>query len=210
MRNPILITLTVLALAGCAREAGHSRVPDVFGEAKDANLVKQVAYPDPAIRLRDLSIAFAAEARDTVNFDFNKTALDAEARKALDGQAAWLKRNKEVRMTVTGHTDLVGGELYNDRLGLRRAQAVVAYLARRGVKADRLDAVESRGEAEPVVQTPDRERRNRRTVTAVAGFDRNYAGFGQDGELARLVFKDYQTTVRRDLSSASSTDATSN
>ncbi len=80
---------------------------------------------------------------------------------------------------------------YNDRLGLRRARAVVAYLARHGISRGRLDAVESRGESDPVVQTEERERRNRRSVTSVAGFDRHYVGDGLDGEYAHRVYKLY-------------------
>ena len=95
-------------------------------------------------------------------------------------------------MTIVGHTDLVGTERYNQRLGLRRARAVLSYLTRRGVSRRRLDAVASRGETEPVVQTTQRERRNRRTVTTVAGFARNYVGTGLDGEYAARVYDTYQ------------------
>ncbi|MEM9141094.1 MAG: OmpA family protein, partial [Pseudomonadota bacterium] len=77
-------------------------------------------------------------------------------------------------------------------LGLRRARTVLRYLTRQGVSRRRLDAVASRGEREPVVQTEQRERRNRRTVTTVAGFARNYVGTGIDGEYAARVYDQYQ------------------
>ncbi len=96
-------------------------------------------------------------------------------------------------MTVVGHADRVGTDAYNDRLGLRRARAVVAYLARHGISRGRLDAVESRGRREPVVQTEERERRNRRTVTSVAGFERHYVGDGLNGVYAERVYRTYVT-----------------
>jgi hypothetical protein len=94
-------------------------------------------------------------------------------------------------MTIVGHADKVGSDAYNDSLGLRRARAVVAYLAGQGISRGRLDAVESRGESDPVVQTEERERRNRRSVTSVAGFERHYVGDGLDGRYAQRVYARY-------------------
>ena len=155
------------------------------------NINAQIAYGDPASRIRALNEAFRAEAQDTVTFEFNRVALDSSAQAALRQQVKWLKAHKHVRMTVVGHADKVGSEDYNDRLGLRRAQAVVAFLARHGISRSRLDAVESRGERDPVVQTDERERRNRRSVTSVAGFERHYVGDGLDGEYAERVYREY-------------------
>jgi peptidoglycan-associated lipoprotein len=139
-----------------------------------------------------------------VTFDFNKSYLDSAARAALNKQVAWLKEHPYVRMTVVGHTDKVGTNAYNDRLGLRRARAVVAYLARKGISRGRLDAVESRGEHEPVVDTEGRERRNRRTVTSVVGFERHYVGDGMDGRIAdRLYHKYIGGTLKTSTASAS-------
>lgn len=180
-----------LLLGACAREAGGGQLSEFYGEAVAINTAQQIAYKDGNEYLLALNRVFTAEAEPVVTFDFNSTRLDAAARAALNSQAAWLRANPEVRMTVTGHTDAVGSERYNDRLGLRRAQAVVGYLARQGVSRSRLDAVESRGEAELVVNTDARERRNRRTVTSVAGFVRNYVGTGIDGKKALQIYGPY-------------------
>jgi len=88
-------------------------------------------------------------------------------------------------MTVVGHADKVGTDAYNNRLGLRRARAVVAYLVSKGISCGRLDAVESRGETE------ERERRNRRAVTSVAGFESHYVGDGMDGRKAAALYRNY-------------------
>ncbi len=180
-------------LAGCAdREAGLApSFRSAFGTSNASNLVTQAAYAYSDRRLVALSDKFRAEVDDTVNFDFDKATLDAEARRALDAQAAWLNANPSVRMRVYGHTDKVGPESYNNKLGLRRARAAVRYLTSKGVARDRLDAVESQGEREPVVDTDERERRNRRAVTVVAGFAQGYVGDGMDGKRALLGYREY-------------------
>ena len=189
----IAVLAAGLALAGCTSygPAGEGRNSHLYGVATAQNISAQIAYGDPASRIRALNEAFRAAAKDTVTFEFNRIALDSSARAALDQQVTWLKANQHVRMTVVGHADRVGTDAYNDRLGLRRAKAVVAYLARHGISRGRLDAVESRGESEPVVQTDERERRNRRTVTSVAGFERHYVGDGLDGRYAARVYQNY-------------------
>lgn len=118
----------------------------------------------------DLAGRFNREVPDTVTFEFNSAAIDAEARATLTRQAAWIRQFPEVRFRVYGHTDLVGSPSYNKSLGLRRANAVVAFFATQGISRSRLEAVVSYGETHPVVDTQDRERRNRRTVTEVTGF----------------------------------------
>ncbi|MDZ7908213.1 MAG: OmpA family protein [Gemmobacter sp.] len=106
----------------------------------------------------------------TITFPFNSAQLTTEARRALDHQANWMRQFPELRFSVYGHTDLVGSEAYNRALGKRRAQAVVAYLASRGVSTSRLEALVSYGETRPVIVTLAPEQRNRRTVTEVSGF----------------------------------------
>jgi len=189
----IAVLATGMALAGCTLygPAGEGRHSHLYGVATAQNINAQIAYGDPAGRIRALNEAFRAAAPDTVTFDFNRTALDSAATAALDRQVKWLKAHEFVRMTVVGHADKVGTDAYNDRLGLRRAKAVVAYLAAHGISRERLDAVESRGESEPVVQTDERERRNRRSVTSVAGFERHYVGDGLDGNYAERVYQNY-------------------
>lgn len=189
------LTLGVLplcAVAACNQPAGESVSSSFYGEATASNVVRQIAYANAESRLIALNDQFKAEATDTVNFDFDRANLDAAARAALDTQVAWLKSNPDVRMTVVGHTDAVGSDRYNNRLGLRRARNVVNYLVRKGISRGRLIAAESRGESQLLVQTADRERRNRRTVTMVAGFVRGYVGDGLDGVYSQRVYDTYQ------------------
>ena len=79
----------------------------------------------------------------------------------MSRQADWIRQFPEIRFKVYGHTDLVGSDAYNRNLGLRRAQAAVAYLVSQGVSRSRLEATVSLGETQPIVATQEMERRNR-------------------------------------------------
>ena len=106
---------------------------------------------------------------DKVKFGFDKAVLSDEAKAALDAFAAQLKaENKNVYIEVQGHTDNVGGELYNEKLGKQRAEAVEEYLAKQGIPLFRIESI-SYGESEPVADNKTREGRaqNRRVVLVV-------------------------------------------
>lgn len=180
--NPfILVTLGVAALgiAGCTpeskisfdRAAGNGLDAGDFGNTTMNNHLVMTGQRNAAV---NLSRKFAAEAPTTITFAFNSAALDTDARTALDAQAQWISRYPGVRFKVFGHTDKVGGNAYNRRLGQRRANAAVNYLVSRGIDRALLEAVVSFGETQPIVVTDGRERRNRRTVTEVSGFVRNH------------------------------------
>ena len=59
---------------------------------------------------------------------------------------------------AVGHTDSVGGDAYNQKLSVQRAESVKAYLVAKGVPATRLEAV-GKGEADPVVECKDEKKR---------------------------------------------------
>jgi outer membrane protein OmpA-like peptidoglycan-associated protein len=106
---------------------------------------------------------------DKVKFGFDKAVLSDEAKAALDAFATQLKtENKNVYIEVQGHTDNVGGELYNEKLGMQRAEAVEVYLGKQGIPLFRMESI-SYGEASPVADNKTREGRaqNRRVVLVV-------------------------------------------
>lgn len=135
---------------------------------------------------------FAQEVPTTINFAFNSATLDPEARAILQQQAAFIRHFPEVRFSVYGHTDLVGSNAYNQRLGQRRAQAAVNFLVSQGISRSRLDALVSLGETQPIVATESQERRNRRTVTEVTGFVEDNP-LVLDGRYAQIVYRTYAT-----------------
>ena len=85
-------------------------------------------------------------------FGFDKANLRDEGKAALNDAAAKIKANPEIKaVIVTGHTDRIGSDAYNQKLSDRRANIVKDYLAAQGVDAAMIEAV-GKGEAEPVVQ----------------------------------------------------------
>jgi len=190
----LLAASSILALlAGCGdqsllgREVGTNPNMAPLGAAVENNAAIQSGEKQYIVSLAE---RFNREVPDTVNFAFNSALLDGEAQAILDRQATWINQFPEVRFRVYGHTDLVGSTAYNKSLGMRRAQAVVAYLASRGVSRSRLEAVVSYGETRPIIDTQDQERRNRRTVTEVTGFVED-APLILDGKYAAVVRREY-------------------
>lgn len=143
-----------------------------------------------------LARRFAEEVPPTINFAFNSASLDGQARSVLQRQAAWIKQFPEVRFRVYGHTDLVGSDSYNQRLGKRRANAAVAYLVRQGISRSRLEAVASFGETRPLVVTSSPARENRRTVTEVTGFVQGHPNVIQ-GKYGALVYREFTRITKR-------------
>ncbi len=74
-----------------------------------------------------------------VHFDFNKSNIKKEYIPLLNEVVKVLKENPNVRVRIEGFTDNIGSKAYNDRLALRRAQAVKDYLVRAGIPADRIE-----------------------------------------------------------------------
>jgi outer membrane protein OmpA-like peptidoglycan-associated protein len=108
-----------------------------------------------------------------VFFAWDRPIIDRDAAAQLDALAATLKRSPGVRLALIGHADRSGPEAPNLRSGKKRAEAVHAYLASRGVPGAAM-SVMSYGESRPLIATADgvREPQNRRVevvVTPVAG-----------------------------------------
>jgi len=174
-------------------EAGKRVDEGNFGNPTFNNTLVQSAYRSQNGLLLDLSRKFEKDVPSMINFAFNSSQLDAEAKQTLSRQAGWIKQFPEIKFRVYGHTDLVGSKEANKRLGLGRANRVVNYLISQGISADRLEAVASFGETQPLIVTEGRERRNRRTVTDVIGYAVNFVGTDLDGKYAELIYRRYVT-----------------
>lgn len=190
---PCALTVLAIAVAGCDKAAvtpghigPHTGLPE-FGTATANNIAVHSGQANHRINLAN---RFANDVQSTVTFPFNSAQLTAQAQATLRGQADWIKRFPEVRFRVYGHTDLVGGSSYNQRLGLRRARAVVSYLVGQGISRSRLEAVVSKGETQPLIVTQGREERNRRTVTEVTGFVSSHPTV-MNGQYAEIIMREY-------------------
>lgn len=84
-------------------------------------------------------------------FDFDKTVIKGKNNQTLDDIAAKIKEHGDVEfILVTGHTDRIGTDAYNQKLSQRRADAVRKYLVAHGVNGIRIKTA-GKGESEPVV-----------------------------------------------------------
>ena len=83
------------------------------------------------------------------NFEFDSAKLGATADSQLNEVAEFAAAYGEAKLDVSGHTDSIGTDAYNQKLSERRANSVKAYLVKKGVAADRIVAV-GKGESMPV------------------------------------------------------------
>ncbi|SFO54719.1 OmpA-OmpF porin, OOP family [Variovorax sp. PDC80] len=111
-------------------------------------------------------VTFAADAF----FDFDKSVLKPEGRAKLTDLVEKIRGvNLEVIIAV-GHTDSIGSDAYNQRLSVRRAEAVKAFLVSKGIERNRV-YTEGKGEKQPVADNRTKEGRakNRRVEIEVVG-----------------------------------------
>ncbi len=124
--------------------------------------------PAPAVVAAPTSekVTFAADAF----FDFDKSVLKPEGRAKLDDLVSKMSGlNLEVIIAV-GHTDSVGSDTYNQKLSIRRSEAVKSYLVSKGVEKNRV-YTEGKGEKQPVAdnKTSEGRAKNRRVEIEVVG-----------------------------------------
>jgi peptidoglycan-associated lipoprotein len=208
MLPKLLATSAILALTACGttstswdQELGAEVDKGQFGNATMNNTLIQTGELSYTVALAE---RFAAEVPNTINFEFNSAELSDEARAILQKQANFIRQFPEVRFRVYGHTDLVGSAGYNQRLGLRRAKAAVAYLTSLGISRSRLEAVVSYGKTQPIIQTDQPEVRNRRTVTEVSGFVGNHP-LVLNGKYAQIIWREYVNSAVRPVEGISTT-----
>jgi len=128
-----------------------------------------VAKPKPAPAPQPPAATKVTYAADTF-FDFDKSVIKPDGKAKLDDLVEKVKSiNLEVIIAV-GHTDWIGTDAYNQKLSVRRSEAVKAYLISKGIDKNRI-YTEGKGEKQPVADNRTKEGRakNRRVEVEVVG-----------------------------------------
>ncbi len=168
MISMVAIAASLVVTSGCARrnrelppEPPSATTPDDLQTDANSN---NSGTAVPGSRADFLQSVVS----DRILFGFDSFSVDAEARRILDGQAEWLNRNPNVRVTIEGHADERGTRDDNLALGDRRANAARNYLQSRGVAASRMQTL-SWGKERPAVEGSNESAwaQNRRAVTVV-------------------------------------------
>lgn len=128
------------------------------------------AAPAPAAAAAPATVATKVTYAADAFFDFNKSVVKPDGKAKLDDLVGKIKGiNLEVIIAV-GHTDAVGGDAYNQKLSVRRSEAVKAYLVSKGIEKNRV-YTEGKGEKQPVAdnKTAEGRAKNRRVEIEVVG-----------------------------------------
>ena len=147
LRNIFLIIFATLALSACSTAKKSQTSGDVY-TGNDT-----VEY-------------LASGVKDRVFFATNKSSLTSASRETLRKQANYLRKNKNLNVTVEGHADERGTREYNLALGDRRANAAKDYLMSQGISSNRVTTI-SYGKERPVKSGSNDTAwaQNRRSVT---------------------------------------------
>jgi len=166
-----LVLPLIAALAACPAPKGpETAVTPAVDSAALANQTRldSIARADEERRMQELAAREAEQRRADsiaraerssremltilearIHFDFDQSTIRPGDAQLLDQKIDLLQANPEVRVLIAGNCDERGSDEYNLALGNRRAMAARAYLAAKGVDANRLDMI-SYGEERPL------------------------------------------------------------
>jgi peptidoglycan-associated lipoprotein len=155
----LVVSVAALVAVGCAKKqtvqsegapgAASAPAPVAVTEApvKEAPVAPMAAAPAAAA-----GVAVTEEKLsqfDDVRFDFDKSVVKEDGRKACEVVAGYMKKNPKAKLLIEGHCDERGTSEYNLALGDRRATAVMTYLVSLGVSKANLSTV-SFGKEKPL------------------------------------------------------------
>ena len=151
LKNILLVIFATLILSACSTAKKSADIDGDVYTGKET--VKFLASGVP----------------DRVFFATNKSSLTSASRETLRKQATFLRKNKNLNITIEGHADERGTREYNLALGERRANAAKDYLMTYGISSDRISVL-SYGKERPVDSgsNPLAWSKNRRSVTVKA------------------------------------------
>ncbi len=138
MKKYLFIILSSLFLTACAGNVNHSWCPSV----EEVKAQAPIAYENQTIQL-------SADAL----FKFNKAGINdllPKGRSELDDLIYRLKSNYVTvkQIDITGHTDRLGSDLYNMKLGMERAETISKYLVNNDIHTTL--NISSQGKRQPI------------------------------------------------------------
>lgn len=145
---------------------------------KEVDLQRQQLQLDAArkdLQMQETDKNITMRLEGDVLFDFEKSALRPEAEKSLEKVAVVISQFPQSKVIINGYTDSRGDQQANLRLSEKRAEAVKAWLVKKGVAADAV-STKGLGEANPVApnqtpegsDNPEGRQQNRRVEITVA------------------------------------------
>ena len=148
LKNILLVLFATLILSACSTAKKSGNIDGDVYTGKET-----VEY-------------LASGVPDRIFFATNKSSLTTASRATLRKQANYLRKNKDLNVTIEGHADERGTREYNLALGERRANAAKDYLMTYGISGKRISVI-SYGKEKPVnpASTPLAWSQNRRSVT---------------------------------------------
>ena len=165
---------------GCPLDSDGDGVPDYLDKCPDTPrgvTVDKDGCPPPMVKkeapVPPMEKVILERGRVTLNveFDFDKSVVKKEYHEEIGNLAAVMKKYPDLKITLEGHTDNVGGAKYNQKLSERRVLAVKKYLVEKfGIEASRLGAI-GYGLKMPVASNATKEgRQKNRRVEAAAEY----------------------------------------
>jgi OmpA-OmpF porin, OOP family len=147
MIRKIWLLLVALAfIAGCASDTPKPEAKPAPAPAPaPAPTPRAVEAPKPAPKPVAEKVTFSTD----VLFDFDRAVIKPEGQKKLDELQGQMRGTSVEVVIAIGHADRLGGDAYNQRLSVRRADAVKAYLTSKGVEQNRV-YTEGKGKKQPV------------------------------------------------------------
>lgn len=145
----LLVLATVIFAVGACNSKKKTGDAENAGEV--ANQTNQAPQIDSTAMSFDVAGSDSGKIAglQTINFEYDKSAINSDAKQKLQANADWIKGHTGTNIQVEGHCDSRGSIEYNLSLGERRAQAVKNYLVGLGVASSRLTII-SYGKEKPL------------------------------------------------------------
>ena len=175
MKNIAVLAVAIAFAAGCAtEEAAKPAAAPAPKPAAPAPAPAPVPQPvqevKPAEAPKPKPVAEKVTFASDVLFDFDKSVVKPEGKSKLDDLSSKVRGISLEVVIAIGHADSIGSDAYNQKLSVRRAESVKAYLVSKGIEANRI-YTEGKGKKQPDADNRTKEGRakNRRVEIEVIG-----------------------------------------